>query len=47
MEHGLTPTQSETPDPLQHEVIVILTDSESEDEEEEEEEEEEQVENLH
>ncbi|XP_013856156.1 nucleoprotein TPR isoform X2 [Austrofundulus limnaeus] len=41
VEQLLTPTQSETPDPLQHEVIVILTDSESEEHEEEEEEEEE------
>ncbi|XP_054904526.1 translocated promoter region b, nuclear basket protein isoform X2 [Poeciliopsis prolifica] len=38
----VTPSQSETPDQLQQEVIVILTDSESDEEEEEEEEGEEQ-----
>uniref|UniRef100_A0A3B3W194 Translocated promoter region b, nuclear basket protein n=2 Tax=Poecilia latipinna TaxID=48699 RepID=A0A3B3W194_9TELE len=35
-EPAITPSQSETPDHLQQEVIVILTDSESEEEEEEE-----------
>ncbi|XP_027883247.1 translocated promoter region b, nuclear basket protein isoform X1 [Xiphophorus couchianus] len=35
-EPAVTPSQSETPDQLQQEVIVILTDSESEEEEEEE-----------
>uniref|UniRef100_A0A3Q3AM97 Nucleoprotein TPR n=1 Tax=Kryptolebias marmoratus TaxID=37003 RepID=A0A3Q3AM97_KRYMA len=42
VELGVTPSLSETPDQLQHEVIVILTDSESDEEHEEEEEEEEE-----
>uniref|UniRef100_A0A1A8U2U2 Nucleoprotein TPR n=1 Tax=Nothobranchius furzeri TaxID=105023 RepID=A0A1A8U2U2_NOTFU len=42
MEHGVTPTQSETQDPLPQEVIVILTDSESEDEQDDDDEEEEE-----
>uniref|UniRef100_A0A3B5R9C9 Nucleoprotein TPR n=1 Tax=Xiphophorus maculatus TaxID=8083 RepID=A0A3B5R9C9_XIPMA len=43
-EPAVTPSQSETPDQLQQEVIVILTDSESEEEEEEEGEEQEEEE---
>ncbi|KAM4739914.1 translocated promoter region b, nuclear basket protein isoform 2-T2 [Anableps anableps] len=35
-EPGFTPSQSETPDQLQQEVIVILTDTDSDEEEEEE-----------
>lgn len=47
LDQEVTLTQSDTPDQLSQEVIVIITDTESdEDQEEEDEEEEEQVESI-